>query len=318
MSKLSCIPRIIALICFVYTLSAAAAPAPTIQSVKFPAFQDGFILVPVTINGAGPFKFLFDTGSNSTVLEPKLAAQLNLPRVGQDVVSGVQADTRVSVVHAESMSMAGATLVNLDLVVCSRRCPLPYDARGILGENFLAKFDFLVDYRHHLLELDSTAGELVNHLEGERLPVRTSGLVEGQHTSGRLIVTGQAIELGKKPLSLLLDSGINFMVLSGGPGRLGAGTLGQDFAIASVSGTSGYASLNTRMIRALRLGSKTVNNVLATAPAKCPAMDTDGLMPLSAFHSVFISHSHSFVILDPSFSKTSRNADGSRGEMNRR
>src|SRR6185369_13500454 len=38
----------------------------------------GRLLVPVTINGQGPFRFVLDTGANRSVLTPQLAAHLGL------------------------------------------------------------------------------------------------------------------------------------------------------------------------------------------------------------------------------------------------
>lgn len=42
--------------------------------------------------------------------------------------------------------------------------------RGVLGENFLAHFDVLIDYSHRLLCLDD-AKQMAKYLRGERIPL---------------------------------------------------------------------------------------------------------------------------------------------------
>jgi predicted aspartyl protease len=37
------------------------------------------IVVPVTINGRGPYRFLLDTGASTTILSTAIADRLNLP-----------------------------------------------------------------------------------------------------------------------------------------------------------------------------------------------------------------------------------------------
>ena len=41
------------------------------------------IVVPVTINGAGPFDFLVDTGDTDTIIDRKLAEELHLLSAGK-------------------------------------------------------------------------------------------------------------------------------------------------------------------------------------------------------------------------------------------
>src|ERR1700716_538340 len=41
--------------------------------------NDAAIIVPVKINGHGPFKFILDTGATFTCIDQKLADQLKLP-----------------------------------------------------------------------------------------------------------------------------------------------------------------------------------------------------------------------------------------------
>ena len=64
----------------------AEAHCPGSITTLTPRIVAGALLViPVKINGVGPFDFMVDTGSQITVIDPALAAQLNLniPRHGR-------------------------------------------------------------------------------------------------------------------------------------------------------------------------------------------------------------------------------------------
>ena len=62
----------------------------------------------------------------------------------------------------------------------------------------------------------------------------------------------------------------------------------------------------TRTVRVLRLGKKSVPDLTVVAISHPMNTDTDGLVPTSLFKSVFISSRGGFVILNPTFPKTSR------------
>jgi predicted aspartyl protease len=281
-------------------LATSASPAEDLIEVNFTMVNDYIVVVPVTVNGAGPFKFVLDTGTSRSAVERKIADQLSLPRIAESHAVGVQESVLVSLVYSDSVSMGAATVRNLSLTVLPEAAGLPSGIRGILGEDFLEKFDVLIDNRHHRIELQPGSGPLADGLTGERLPVRLDGIMDGHPTIGRLIIACRAPELSRNEISLLLDSGINYLVLFGGPQSLGVGAAAQNYFVASTSKSSNSVVVSTKMIRQLRIGNKIVANVTAVAPPARPGTDTDGLLPTSFFNSIFISHSQKFVILDPS------------------
>jgi hypothetical protein len=133
--------------------------------------------------------------------------------------------------------------------------------------------------------------------DGERLPIRLEGTMEGQFVNHIIIV--DATQLGNKPISLLLDSGVNYLYFFGGAESLGIGATEQECVIANISRSSNNFAGYTKTVPQLRFGSKKLSNLPAIAQQRIDGMDTDGLMPTSAFHSIFISHSQRFIILDP-------------------
>ncbi|HEY4382450.1 MAG TPA: retropepsin-like aspartic protease [Acidobacteriaceae bacterium] len=299
MPALPSIPRSISLFCLTLTLSAAAAPPDANSSkISFKTADDFLVVVPVTLNGAGPFNFLLDTGGTQTIIDPGLADQLRLYRLAQDTLVGPLGKTPVDIVHSTSLSMAGGTVEDLDLLVRSRVHDLPGNARGILGEDFLAHFDLLIDYRHHTVELESSTNHLADRLGGEHQPVSLRGRLEEGYTVHRLVVAASAPELGEKDVTLLVDSGANSLYFFGGSRSLGTSARLENTSYAAVTGNSG-AKVSRQTIRRLRFGSQFVSDIVATAPQIPTPMDTDGLLPTSIFQSIFISHSQRYVILNP-------------------
>ena len=78
------------------------------------------IVVPVTINGAGPYDFLLDTGATDTIVDRKLAEGLHLPLAGKMTVTTAQGDVTAPVVDIDSLSMHGAIVRRLTAVSVDR------------------------------------------------------------------------------------------------------------------------------------------------------------------------------------------------------
>jgi hypothetical protein len=208
---------------------------------------------------------------------------------------------RLSIAHAQSVSIAGLTVRDLNLNVLSKSNGLPSKVSGILGEDFLGHFDVLIDNRHHVIQLQQGLGSMSEMFEGERLPVQLEVNVDGQYVNHTLVVTGSSSDLGGRSISLLLDSGVNFLYLFGGEQSLGGGGVTQrECTAGTISDPSNQFICIQKVLPELRFGNKKVGSLIAIAQLPATRAYTEGLMPTSAFHSIFISHSQRFVILDPS------------------
>jgi hypothetical protein len=298
--------RISLLLICASSLPAIAAPATTEVTARIKIANDYLIVVPVTINGSGPYDFVLDTGSNNTILDQKLADELALPRGKTTTHFGVKGSMSLPAVYADSLSIAGATVDGKGLFLFSSANlkSLPRKVRGILGEDFLQNFDILIDYRHQIIQLESGLASLAETLAGERLAVQLGGTRQGKPTFGRLILLGRIHELGDNPISLLLDSGVNNLILF--RDTLGPGSNRQEeFVDAGTFKPWGITGMETKTVRRLNLGRNEVNDLTVIAVGQ-EELDTDGLIPTSLFHSIFISHQGRFVILNPSLPKGSR------------
>lgn len=269
--------------------------------IKFKVVVD-MMIIPITINRAGPFDFLVDTGSTDTIIDRALAEELRLPPAGKMTIEMAAGELVMPLVQTDSLSIGGATVHGLNLGVVNNYANLVPKVRGILGENFLRSFDLLIDNRRHLIQLESGMASLAGRLTGERLPLSMTGMYETEPTRDRLVVVGRIHELGDKNVNLLLDSGTASIVLFK---TLNTSTLVPGSSSSYyLGGLVGSSLVDPQTSRLLRLGDKVFRDLTVYVPrGKIPPMDVDGFLPITLFQSIFISHSGKYVILDPSAPK---------------
>jgi hypothetical protein len=155
------------------TLASGLGQEPL--QVRFKVVANAMIIVPVTINGAGPYDFLLDTGNSDTVIDRRLAEELHLPSAGEMILVTAQGKAVTPRAHSDWLSMAGATVRGLDLLLVNHYAELLPGIRGSLGEDFLRNFDLLIDNRRHHIQLEQGPGSLAAMLTGEHTPLSLNG-----------------------------------------------------------------------------------------------------------------------------------------------
>src|SRR5271170_5292107 len=153
-------------ICLTRCSAAVAGDQANGFDIHFKLLCGSLILVPVTVNGSGPYDFVLDTGTSMTLIDPKLAAQLSLPWVGRTTQYDVQSSSSSTVptAHTRELGLGGGRVRNLTVHVESVAGLNDFDPkiRGVLGENFLSRFDLLLDNQHRQVHLEEAlAGSMV-------------------------------------------------------------------------------------------------------------------------------------------------------------
>jgi hypothetical protein len=133
-------------------------PAPPKPDFAFPSgktfvevpfeIYSGHLFVRVRINGKGPFRMLFDTGSLS-VLMPAVAAQIGLKDEGTPDVGG--GSQKIGLVRADKVDIGGLTLerqacATIDLADLMRRVEGLDDVAGIIGHELFKRFPIKLDF----------------------------------------------------------------------------------------------------------------------------------------------------------------------------
>ena len=262
------------------------------------------LVIPVKINQSGQFDFMVDTGSQLSVIDPALASQLKLKSQGTVGLVATAAYSQASVGVLDSLE-AGSHRVLKPLVVVQDLGPIQAAdprIRGVLGENFLAHFDVLIDYSRGMLCLDD-AKLIEKNVRGERIPLVTSKHPETEMPfSQRLVVSVNLSDTGTQPILLQIDSGSDGPILFAGDRELVQPLLKR----AKLQGPEVSDARRAFAVlppQDMRLGNRIVRKVPFVTPAsgsqKFPDREENGILPMVLFQRAYVSHSDRFVIFDP-------------------
>lgn len=119
-----------------------------------PTTKDGIgrVVAPVKINGAGPFRFLVDTGANRTAISTGLAARLNLPALpGSTLVQGVTGAELASQVAIAAVT--ADRLIWRDVAAPVIGAAVLDNADGILGADSFRGMRISVNFRRDRIAL---------------------------------------------------------------------------------------------------------------------------------------------------------------------
>ncbi|MCC6365337.1 MAG: retroviral-like aspartic protease family protein [Bryobacterales bacterium] len=221
----------------------------------------------VWVNGQGPFRFLLDTGAQSTTLDAAIAERLGLrPSYRVEVVS-VNGSTLAPATRVTNVTLGSATALDIEVAWC--RLP---GFEGILGESFLHRFRYGVDLRRMQLRIEEDSEPA-----GVRLPLETS--------NGRPLV-----RLGG--WRLVIDSGSPALILFRKIPRL------SDASSVTLSTATGSSRTVSATLPRLLAGEIFLKNVRVVSQPD-PAREEDGLLPVTLFESVWVNPREGYAILEP-------------------
>lgn len=177
-----------------------AVPAPEhppglLSSAPTRVNDAGQIVVPVMIDGKGPYQFLVDTGANGSMISPRLARSLGLVP-GQGVVERVEGVTGTQplpwvLIRRLQVGRIVKTDVRMPI------CPSPILTRidGILGMAGFGPVRIAVDFRHHQVSIDrSSPGMLWGFLD-----------IHAKRTPGGLLMVPARV--GGVAVEAIIDTG---------------------------------------------------------------------------------------------------------------
>lgn len=126
---------------------------------RLAGFNDAALLVPVHINGEGPFEFVLDTGATLTCVDAALIERLGVePQAGR-LGRGMDATSpgSVQLLHIDSLRVGNAFAADLGGCVLdlAHIQDAGLDVHGLLGLNFLKEFHVVLDFEREVLLLRS-------------------------------------------------------------------------------------------------------------------------------------------------------------------
>jgi Aspartyl protease len=274
-------------------------------SVTSRLVQHALIVIPVRINQSGPFDFVVDTGSQVTVIDPSLAAELGLKAYGGVGVVSVLTFAQASVTVLDRLEAGSRVVKDSPAIVQDLRPIQDADARirGVLGESFLAHFDLFVDYGHRLLCLDET-GAMRDRVRGERIPFVPPPHPESELPfMERLVLSIRLSGTGKQPILLQLDSGSDGPVLYPGSERPEVRALIQAATVRGAGATSAQRAFAVLPPQNMQIGNRILSDISFVTPVavakKFAQQREDGLLPTVLFQRIFISGRGYYVVFEP-------------------
>ncbi|MFN7937888.1 MAG: aspartyl protease family protein [Bryobacteraceae bacterium] len=165
----------------------------------------GYPLVQAFINNQGPFRLLLDTGSTTSSVTTQAAERLRLTHTHRTVV--VTATGEQIIPASANTHIRVGTTESADLELLSAPLPglrhLGADVDGILGQNFLSRHPYLIDYRAKRLFFREEATQVAQSMPATFL---------GPAVAGRPVLNIQLDPAGA-PFRLVLDSGASSLLL---------------------------------------------------------------------------------------------------------
>ncbi|HLY42859.1 MAG TPA: aspartyl protease family protein [Terracidiphilus sp.] len=255
------------------------------------------LIVAGRVNGRGPYKFILDTGSNTTLIESSLFRELGLKESGHPSAKVIEWMALGKLAVANEISIEGGpSRSNIQVLEVNgiKRPDIDPSIRGVLGENFLSGLDLLIDNRHHEITFDDR-NILASSLDGEHLALGLTVNVRGMQLKNRPTVSVLIPALDpKRLLHFLVDTGSEgTYIVARQPGSIGASN--QSMALLGDSATCMYWKDR------LQLGRTITSRIKITSCLKSPsvASDSDGILPTFIFDRVFIAHADGYLILSP-------------------
>jgi hypothetical protein len=155
----------------------------------------GRVVVPVKINGKGPFRFIVDTGANHSTISPELVRVLGLtPSTTSMTLDGITGTAQVSYVSVEQIQTGDLTIQDTVLPVVW--APVMAGADGILGAAGMSQKSLLIDFQRNSVIV---ASHVESNARAKAIKVHAA-LV----TNGLLVVNTL---VGNVPTLAIIDTG---------------------------------------------------------------------------------------------------------------
>jgi Aspartyl protease len=252
---------------FVVSVTCQTARAMNVQIREGRPFVDG-----VYVNGHGPYKFLLDTGTTLNHLDLPLSESIGLRATFRTTLASSAGVTPATGSHGIEVVVGPVSAVNQTFLfsgvdAIEKTWP---DIQGILGQDFLSHFDYLLDLRSKQLEF----GNRPFDGKGTQIPYKLA--------NGRPAIS---TSLGW----LVLDSGVQRLT------RFGVQASEETLQMRTVSGTIQLGTVPSTLTIA---GHCFWRGDAMAVPQRYEAeAGADGLLPAGIFKSIYVSNSEGYVVL---------------------
>jgi len=122
------------------------------------------VVLPVTINNDGPYRFLLDTGASNTVLSAMVADNLGIRPGRSDTLLTAGGNLPVTVRTIDTLQVGTARLEKVEIAVANFPLMKTLNVDGVLGGDYLRQFKISIDYDNKLVEIEPCCPEMMSLL----------------------------------------------------------------------------------------------------------------------------------------------------------
>lgn len=205
--------------------------------------------VSVQVNGKGPYRFVVDSGADTSVIGQRIARALQLPAGTPVLLNGITDSSRVDRVLVDSLQLGQSTIPDLQLPVLKEQ---DLGGDGMIGIDALVEQRLMMDFETRTIKVED-ARIPPPHLADEIV-------VTARRRRGQLILT--QVTANRKTIDAVIDTGSEITI---GNLALRDRLIRRDpdkFTTIGVTGVTGV-TLNLQLARVaeLRIGSIVLRNV---------------------------------------------------------
>lgn len=266
------------------------------SSVSFQNYPNFSPVVQVYLNDSGPYLFLLDTGSGRTMISLEILKQLKAPYQRRQNLITASGVSSVECYRVEVLRVGSKISREIDVLGVPMGEGEKIPLAGLLGQDFLGQYDYIIDYGHRRLIFED-GNEFKAFLDNG------IDVYEIQRYAQLMLIMLPPQSLRKKPFLLVLDSGITWLtIFSQTPNAYGLDLNYRSLEPEFLSTILGHDVGLGGVVRCLRFkGSKLKNQkVFITRASQINhILIEDGLLPTSFFQSLYVCNSRNLIALNP-------------------
>ncbi len=151
--------------------------------------------VAVQIEGRGPYRFVVDSGADTSVVGTRLANALKLPVGGTVLVHGMTASATVNKVRVNELGLGQSVVRDLDLPVLKEE---DLGGQGMIGIDALTSQRLMMDFDKKVITIEDARRPEPRRIEGEVV-------ITARRRKGQLILTQASVD--KNRVEAVIDTG---------------------------------------------------------------------------------------------------------------
>jgi hypothetical protein len=210
---------------------------------------DTRLSVDVQVNGRGPYRFVVDSGADTSAVGLRIAHDLELPLGTPAILNGTTSRDVVDRVRVDNLNLGPATIHDLELPALRE---LDMGGDGMLGIDALERQRLMMDFEKHLIKVEDASQPLAYS--------RGDIVIIARRRHGQLILT--EVEAAGLPLDAVIDTGsevtIGNLALRD---KLIRGNRDKFVTVDAIGVTGVHAKLQVAKIAELQLGPVMLHDI---------------------------------------------------------